>query len=94
MDFKYKRNYKAEDGENGKTKTIWEKGSDLILKVPLGTIVKDGDSGKVIVDLKEEGQTFVIAKGGKGGKGNAKFATPTRQALDSLKQVKKEKKSS
>ena len=81
MDFKYKRNYKAEDGENGKTKKQYgKKGSDLILKVPLGTIVKDGDSGKVIVDLKEEGQTFVIAKGGKGGKGNAKFATPTRQA--------------
>lgn len=81
MDFKYKRNYKAEDGENGKTKKQYgKKGSDLVLKVPLGTLVKDGDSEKVIADLKEEGQTFVIAKGGKGGKGNAKFATPTRQA--------------
>lgn len=81
MDFKYKRNYKAEDGENGKTKKQYgKKGSHLVLKVPLGTLVKDGDSEKVIADLKEEGQTFVIAKGGKGGKGNAKFATPTRQA--------------
>ncbi len=81
MDFRYKRSYKAENGENGKTKKQFgKKGQDLILRVPVGTLVKDGDSGKVIVDIKEHNQSFIIAKGGKGGRGNAKFATPTRQA--------------
>lgn len=81
MDFKYKKHYKAESGENGKTKKQYgKKGDDLILKVPPGTLVKDEGTGKVIVDLKEDGETFVIVKGGKGGKGNAKFATSTRQA--------------
>ena len=81
MDFKYKKHYSAENGENGKTKKQYgKKGDDLILKVPPGTLVKDEGTGKVIVDLKEDGETFVIVKGGKGGKGNAKFATSTRQA--------------
>ena len=81
MDFKYKRNYNGENGENGRKKKQYGKGgADIILKVPQGTLVKDKDSGKVIVDLKEKDQTFVIARGGKGGRGNAKFATPTRQA--------------
>ena len=81
MDFRYKRFYKAEDGENGKTKKQFGKdGKDLILKVPVGTLVKDAKTGKVIVDIKEHNQKYVIAKGGKGGRGNAKFATPTRQA--------------
>lgn len=81
MDFRYKRSYKAENGENGKGKKQYgKKGEDLILKVPVGTIVKDAETGKVIVDIKEHNQMYVIAKGGKGGKGNAKFATPTRQA--------------
>lgn len=81
MDFRYKRSYKAENGENGRTKKQYgRKGQDLILKVPVGTIVKDAETGKVIADIKEHNQRFIIAKGGKGGKGNAKFATPTRQA--------------
>ncbi|GFN34497.1 GTPase ObgE [Tepidimicrobium xylanilyticum] len=81
MDFRYKRFYKAEDGENGKTKNQYgRKGQDLILKVPVGTLVKDGNTGRVIVDIKEHKQRYVIAKGGKGGRGNSKFATPTRQA--------------
>lgn len=81
MDFRYKRFYKAEDGERGKTKKQYgKKGQDLILKVPVGTLVKDADSGKVIIDMKEHGQVYTIAKGGKGGRGNAKFATSTRQA--------------
>lgn len=81
MDFKYKRNYNGENGENGRKKKQYGKGGeDIILKVPQGTLVKDKESGKVIVDLKEKDQTFVIAKGGKGGRGNAKFATATRQA--------------
>lgn len=81
MDFRYKRLYKAEDGENGKTKKMSGKsGEDLVLKVPPGTLVKDAVSDKVIVDLKEKGQSVILVKGGKGGKGNARFATSTRQA--------------
>lgn len=81
MDFKYKRVYKGESGENGRKKKQYGKaGQDIVLKVPLGTLVKDKESRKVIVDLKDKDQTFVIAKGGKGGRGNAKFATSTRQA--------------
>lgn len=81
MDFKYKRLYKAENGENGKTKKMSGKsGENLILKVPPGTLVKDANSDKVIVDLKKKDQTVILAKGGKGGRGNARFATSTRQA--------------
>jgi len=81
MDFRYKRHYKAENGENGKTKKQYgRKGQDLILKVPVGTLVKDAETGKVIVDIKEHNQRFIIARGGRGGRGNAKFATPTRRA--------------
>ncbi len=81
MDFRYKRSYAGENGENGRTKKQFGKaGQDIILKVPVGTLVKDGNTGGVIVDLKEKDQTFVIAKGGRGGKGNARFATATRQA--------------
>lgn len=81
MDFRYKRSYKAENGENGKSKKQYgKKGKDLILKVPVGTLVKDAETGKVIADIKRHKEQFIIAKGGKGGKGNAKFATATRQA--------------
>ncbi len=81
MDFKYKRTYNGEVGENGRKKKQYGKaGQDIILKVPVGTLIKDKESGKVIVDLKTKDQTFTIARGGKGGRGNAKFATPTRQA--------------
>ncbi|QAT62203.1 GTPase ObgE [Acidilutibacter cellobiosedens] len=81
MDFRYKRRYIAENGEDGKTKKQYgKKGKDLLIKVPAGTLIKDGETKKVIADLKEANQRFIIAKGGKGGKGNAKFATSTRQA--------------
>ncbi|MDR7870264.1 MAG: GTPase ObgE [Tissierellaceae bacterium] len=81
MDFRYKRHYSGENGEDGRTKKQFGKaGQDIIIRVPVGTLVKDEKSGKVIVDLKEKNQTFVIAKGGRGGRGNAKFATATRQA--------------
>jgi len=81
MDFRYKRVYKGENGEDGRTKKQFGKaGKDIILKLPVGTLVKDADTGGVIVDLKEKDQTAVIAKGGRGGRGNAKFATATRQA--------------
>ncbi len=81
MDFRYRRIYNGENGEDGRNKKQYGKGgSDIILKVPRGTLVKDKESGKVIVDLKEKDQRFVIARGGRGGRGNAKFATATRQA--------------
>ncbi|OLS03337.1 GTPase ObgE [Tissierella creatinophila] len=81
MDFRYKRNYSGENGEDGRTKKQFGKaGENITIKVPVGTIVKDEPTGKVIVDLKEKGQEFVIARGGRGGRGNAKFATATRQA--------------
>lgn len=81
MDFRYKRHYKAESGENGRTKKMYGKaGEDLYLKVPVGTLIKDYDTDAVMFDLKEAGEKFVVCQGGKGGRGNAKFATSTRQA--------------
>ncbi|NLV89820.1 MAG: GTPase ObgE [Tissierellia bacterium] len=81
MDFRYKRVYYGENGENGRTKKQFGRaGRDTVLRVPVGTLVKDANTGGVIVDLKENNQTFVIAKGGRGGRGNARFATATRQA--------------
>ena len=81
MDFRYKRKYEAENGQNGmKKKRFGKNGQDLVIKVPVGTMVIDEESGLVMKDLTENGQSFVAAKGGKGGKGNARYATPTRQA--------------
>lgn len=81
MDFRYKRHYNGQNGEDGRSKKQFGKaGEDIIIKVPVGTLIKDQETGGVIVDLKEKDQVFVIAKGGKGGRGNAKFATATRQA--------------
>lgn len=81
MDFRYKRSYTGQNGEDGRAKKQFgADGEDIILKVPVGTLVKDEETGKVIVDLKDPGQEFAIAKGGKGGRGNARFATATRQA--------------
>ena len=81
MDFRYKREYKAPNGENGRSKKQFGKdGADIILRVPVGTLVKDKETGGVIVDLKEKDQEYIIAKGGRGGRGNAKFTTSTRQA--------------
>ncbi|NLN13998.1 MAG: GTPase CgtA, partial [Tissierellia bacterium] len=74
MDFRYKRHYSGENGEDGKTKKqTGRDGQDVIIRVPLGTLVKDAKTGRVIVDLKEKGQEYVIAKGGRGGRGNARF---------------------
>ena len=81
IDFRYNKKYKAENGENGSGSHCYGKsGKNLYIKVPKGTIVKDLETGKVIVDLSEDGQEAVILKGGKGGKGNSHFATSTRQA--------------
>ena len=81
MDFRYKRKYVAENGEDGGKKNMSGKSSeDLIIKVPQGTIIRDLQTGKVIADLKDMGQRVILAQGGRGGRGNQHFATPTRQA--------------
>lgn len=80
LEFKYKRKIKADDGENGKTKKCYgRKGDDVIVKVPLGTIVYDANSNFVIADISEIGQRVVVAKGGRGGRGNCHFASARYQ---------------
>ena len=81
IDFRYNKKYKAENGQNGSGGHKFGKsGEDLTIKVPLGTIVKDAETEKVIVDLDKPGQKELVLKGGRGGKGNSHFATSTRQA--------------
>lgn len=81
MDFRYKRKYEAEDGQNGmKKKRFGKAGENLIIKVPMGTMIIDEETGLPIKDLLEDKDSFVIAKGGKGGKGNVNFKNSVRQA--------------
>ncbi|MCJ7554650.1 MAG: GTPase ObgE [Ignavibacteriaceae bacterium] len=80
LDFRYKKIYKAEKGVlGGSSLKDGKNGEDIVIKLPPGTIIKDADSGKILFDLNEENQRFVLAKGGRGGKGNSNFATPTRR---------------
>ena len=81
IDFRYNRKFKAKDGENGSGNRCNGKyGEDLYIKVPIGTVIKDVETGKVVADLSKPNQTELILKGGRGGRGNSHFATPTRQA--------------
>lgn len=81
MDFRYKRKYQAEDGQDGmKKKRFGKDGKDLVIKVPPGTVVIDEETGLVMKDLVNEGDSFVAAKGGKGGKGNVHYKNSVRQA--------------
>ena len=81
IDFRYTKKFKAENGQNGSgAHKFGKSGADCYINVPIGTIVKDAETGKVIVDLSEKGQKELILKGGRGGKGNSHFATSTRQA--------------
>ena len=81
IDFRFTKKFKAENGQNGSGGHKYGKsGSDISVKVPIGTIVKDAETGKVIVDMSKVGQKELILKGGRGGKGNSHFATSTRQA--------------
>ncbi|TMA29354.1 MAG: GTPase ObgE [Deltaproteobacteria bacterium] len=81
LDFRFKREYRARNGEPGRGRDQNGQGaSELLLKVPPGTLVRDAASGEVLADLRENGRRFVLAKGGKGGLGNMNFATPTLQA--------------
>ena len=81
IDFRYKKKFKAENGKNGEGAHKYGKsGEDLYIKVPIGTIVRDAETNKVLADLSNPGQKALILSGGRGGKGNSHFATSTRQA--------------
>lgn len=80
LDFRYKKKYAAPDGGNGRDgRRSGKNGDDLLIKFPCGTVIRDSETGKVICDLKNDGDLFIIAKGGSGGWGNSHFATATRQ---------------
>ena len=79
LDFRYKRKYAAQAGVSGQgRKMAGKRGEDLIIQVPRGTVVRDAETGRIIIDMST-GADFVLAKGGRGGWGNAHYATPTRQ---------------
>jgi len=81
VDFRYKKVFKADSGDDGSKRNCSGKSADdLIIKVPVGTIIREQKSGKIMADMSVIGEQKVIIKGGKGGKGNQHFATPTRQA--------------
>lgn len=81
LDFQHQSIFKAENGENGRGKSQHGHcGKDISIRVPLGTIVKDVSTGKIIADLTEDGQIVLVAKGGRGGRGNARFATSQKRA--------------
>jgi GTPase len=81
QDFRYKRKYVAEDGKNGgRSNQYGRGGQDLLIQVPVGTLIKDRESGRTLADLTAAGQEVVLARGGRGGKGNVHFANSVRQA--------------
>jgi len=81
MDFKYKKNYTAQGGADGYGKKCSGRdGEDLIIKIPAGTMIYDARTNRILADMPQAGKSFIAAKGGSGGFGNAHFATPTRQA--------------
>lgn len=83
MDLKYHRRYVAPDGMQGSgSRSSGKDGGDIVVRIPVGTVVKEKESGKVIVDMNKDQMEVTILKGGRGGRGNARFTTPTRQAPD------------
>lgn len=81
IDFRYKKKFKAQNGNNGEGSNKYGKGGeDLTIKVPIGTVIKSATTNEVLADLSQEGQRELVLKGGRGGKGNTHFATSTRQA--------------
>lgn len=81
LDFKFARFYRAQNGEKGKTShSAGKNGENLVIRVPVGTLVRDVETGKIVADLNAPDRSRVVLHGGHGGKGNARFATPTRQA--------------
>jgi len=80
LDFRYKKKYRAENGKSGQgSLKTGKSGENTVVRVPVGTIVKDLDSENIIADLDEDAKTALVAKGGKGGRGNAHFKTATNQ---------------
>lgn len=80
-DFRYKRHYKSERGRHGEGKNRYgASGDDLMIRTPVGTVIKDADTGEQIADLTQNGQEIVVAKGGRGGRGNAHFASAHNKA--------------
>ena len=80
LDLRYKKEYEAERGQHGMGSLCTGRdGLDLVIKVPVGTMIKDAETGEQLADLVEDGQKFLACKGGRGGKGNAHFATSTHQ---------------
>ena len=80
LDFRYKKKYKADNGDAGGTSLKdGKKGEDIIIKVPVGTIIKNFKTGEILFDLDKDKKQITLAKGGKGGKGNSNFATPTNR---------------
>ena len=80
IDFRYNKKFKAENGENGSgARCAGKSGTDIVIGVPIGTVIKDFETGKVICDLSKPVQKELVLKGGRGGRGNQHFATPTRQ---------------
>ena len=81
LDFRFKSKYTAENGEDGHAgRCTGKRGEDLIIKVPVGTVIRDAETDRVMADMDQAGETRILLKGGKGGWGNTHFATPTRQA--------------
>lgn len=81
MDFRYNRHFKAKPGQNGMTKgKTGRSADDLIIKVPMGTLIKDAESNEILADLTKTNEKVIIAKGGRGGRGNMAFATPKNSA--------------
>lgn len=81
LDFRYKRHYTAQRGAHGRGKDqTGKRGPDLVIRVPVGTLIRDVTHGETLADLTVPGQEVVVARGGRGGRGNSRFATPTRQA--------------
>ena len=81
LDFRYRSKYTAENGEDGKAnRCTGRNGSDLLIKVPVGTVILDDETDRIMADMYQAGETRRLLKGGKGGWGNQHFATPTRQA--------------
>ncbi|MBQ3071936.1 MAG: GTPase CgtA, partial [Oscillospiraceae bacterium] len=78
-DFRYKRKYAAENGENGRGNRCFGRGApDLVIRVPRGTLIREKESGRILADISSD-EPQIVAHGGRGGWGNSHFATPTRQ---------------
>jgi GTP-binding protein len=81
LDFRYQQHYRAERGQHGQGKTrTGRDGKDLVVRVPVGTLVRVADTEEILGEMMEDGQELIVARGGRGGRGNAAFATPTNQA--------------